>query len=100
MDPKALESAVEAVCTSAVSTLEDQIEAKILIETVLDYVGKIKPDYRRILEMRWVRQMTYKEMADELQVTEGMVRQKLYRAREAVRDKIKQEWGNQDQGGL
>ncbi|GIP41261.1 RNA polymerase sigma factor [Paenibacillus sp. J31TS4] len=73
--------------------LEQEVEAKLLKEAVVQYVDRLKPEYRQLLEMRWIHQLSYREMAEAMSMTEGMVRQKLYRAREAVKQKLQEDWG-------
>jgi RNA polymerase sigma-70 factor (ECF subfamily) len=36
--------------------------------------------------------MSYKEMAEELELSEGAVRQRLYRARETIRRRLEKDW--------
>jgi RNA polymerase sigma-70 factor (ECF subfamily) len=42
--------------------------------------------------MRWLQSMSYKEMAAELNVSEGIIKQRLFRAREAIKQKIDDDW--------
>ena len=46
---------------------------------------KLKPDFRKVLEMRYLKEMTYKEISEELSITEGLVRIKLHRGRKAFK---------------
>lgn len=73
--------------------LEKEVELKFLRDSIIRYVNELIPSYRQILAMKWIYNMSYKEMADELELTEGAVRQRLYRARDAIRKRLEQEWG-------
>ncbi|MVO98008.1 MULTISPECIES: RNA polymerase sigma factor [Paenibacillus] len=72
--------------------LEKEVELKLMQEAIIHYVNQLTPAYRQILAMKWLQNMSYKEMAEEMNVTEGVIRQRLYRAREAIRQKLLEEW--------
>jgi RNA polymerase sigma-70 factor (ECF subfamily) len=61
-------------------------------ESITHYLSNLKPEYRQIFEMRWLHSMSYKEMAAELNVSEGIIKQRLFRAREAIKQKIDDDW--------
>lgn len=73
--------------------IENEVEAKMMREAICRYVSVLKPEYRQLIAMRWNEQLTYKEMAAAMNTSEGVVRQKLFRAREAVKIKLEEEWG-------
>ncbi|WP_248927755.1 RNA polymerase sigma factor [Paenibacillus hamazuiensis] len=77
----------------AVLHTEQAVELKMLKEAIVRYIGQMKPEYRRPLELRWMASLSYKEMAQQLNVSENVVRQRLYRARETVRKRLRQDWG-------
>ncbi|MNF09359.1 RNA polymerase sigma factor [compost metagenome] len=68
------------------------MEVNLLKEDIRKYLSLLKPEYRQLIEMRWYSNLSYREMAAALGTTENVVRQKLYRARETVRDKLKENW--------
>jgi RNA polymerase sigma-70 factor (ECF subfamily) len=72
--------------------LEQEVEMKIMEESITRYLSNLKPEYRQIFEMRWLQSMSYKEMAAELNVSEGIIKQRLFRAREAIKQKIDDDW--------
>ncbi len=74
--------------------LEKEVELKLMREAIVQYIHQLNPDYRQIIAMKWIDNLSYKEMASELGITEGSVRQRLYRARETVRLRLMKEWGN------
>lgn len=76
---------------------EQEVEGKMMKEAITSYMNQLKPEYRNILEMRWLHNFSYKEMAEILNTSEGSVRQKLFRAREAVKRRLMEEWGVRDE---
>ncbi len=68
-------------------SVEDAVEATLLEEQLMQYMMELKPLYRHLIELRWKKQLSYKEIAEELNSTEDKVRLKLHRAREALRNK-------------
>jgi RNA polymerase sigma-70 factor (ECF subfamily) len=74
--------------------LEKEVEFKIMREAIVTYINELNPAYRQIIAMKWIHNLSYKDMANELGVTEGVIRQRLYRAREAIRQKLLEEWGS------
>jgi RNA polymerase sigma-70 factor, ECF subfamily len=72
--------------------LEQEVEMKIMEESIIQYLSDLKPEYRQIFEMRWLNYMSYREMAAELNVSEGIIKQRLFRAREAIKQKIDDDW--------
>ncbi len=73
-------------------SLEEEVEVNLMKEDIRKYLDLLKPEYRQLIEMRWYSNLSYREMAAALGTTENVVRQKLYRARETVRDKLKENW--------
>jgi RNA polymerase sigma-70 factor (ECF subfamily) len=86
-----IENAVPLMCEGFPST-ESEIEAKLLKEAIIHYIHQLKPMYKQVIQMRWIEQLSYKEMADRLGVSEDKVRQALFRSREAVKRKLQQDW--------
>jgi RNA polymerase sigma-70 factor, ECF subfamily len=80
------------VSANTPTPLEQEVEMKIMEESITRYLSNLKPEYRQIFEMRWLHSMSYKEMAAELNVSEGIIKQRLFRAREAIKQKIDDDW--------
>ncbi len=78
-------------------SVEKEVEVKLLEEQIMQYLMEMKPEYRLLIELRWKRQLSYKEIAEELNSTEDKVRLKLHRAREALRNKTYTKRGVQDE---
>lgn len=75
------------------TAVDEQVEFKLMKEAIKQYIEALKPEYRQIIEMKWKKEMAYQEIAEELDVTVGTVRQRLYRAREAIKKRLAKEWG-------
>ncbi|MEW9702902.1 RNA polymerase sigma factor [Paenibacillus sp. SI8] len=73
--------------------LEKEVELKLMREAIVTYINQLSPSYRQIIAMKWIHNLSYKEMASELDVTEGVIRQRLFRAREAIRQRLIEDWG-------
>jgi RNA polymerase sigma-70 factor, ECF subfamily len=77
--------------------LEKEVELKIMREAIVAYINELSPAYRQIIAMKWINNLSYKDMASELGVTEGVIRQRLYRARDAIKQRLLEEWGSIDE---
>jgi RNA polymerase sigma-70 factor (ECF subfamily) len=58
------------------------LEEEERIQKMRDIVDKLKPRYRRLVEMRYFDEMAYEEIAEELDLPLGTVKAQLFRARE------------------
>jgi RNA polymerase sigma-70 factor (ECF subfamily) len=47
-----------------------------------EVVDKLKPRYRTLIELRYYKEYSYEEIADELDLPLGTVKAQLFRARE------------------
>ena len=63
-------------------------------EAIITYINQLSPSYRQIIAMKWIHNLSYKDMANELGVTEGVVRQRLFRARDVIKQRLLEEWGS------
>jgi RNA polymerase sigma-70 factor (ECF subfamily) len=52
------------------------------IRKMREIVDKLKPRYRKLVEMRYFDEMAYEEIAEELKLPLGTVKAQLFRARE------------------
>ena len=53
----------------------------ILVKSV---VSKLKPRYRKLIELRYFKEYSYEEISDELNLPLGTVKAQLFRARELL----------------
>ncbi len=54
-----------------------------------EVVDKLKPRYRNLIELRYFKERSYEEIADELQLPLGTVKAQLFRAREFLYNMLK-----------
>ncbi|RUT35876.1 sigma-70 family RNA polymerase sigma factor [Paenibacillus zeisoli] len=75
-------------------SVEQTVETKMLEEAIISYLDRLKPEYKLLIEYRWKLGLSYREIADELNTEENVVRQRLYRARESIKKMLNKEWGD------
>lgn len=61
---------------------EEQIIEKQKIKLMHEVVEKLKPHYRKLVELRYFKEWSYEEIATELDLPLGTVKAKLFRSRE------------------
>lgn len=76
------------------ASVEQQVEVRSLEETIGEHMKELKDDQRAVVELKWKKGLSYKEIATEIQDTENAVRRKLYRARMFLKNKLRGEWGD------
>ncbi len=54
------------------------------VEIMREVVSKLKPKYKRLVELRYFKEYSYEEIAEELDIPLGTVKAQLYRAREVL----------------
>lgn len=74
---------------------EEDIIRQQKIQLLREIIEKLKPTYRKLIELRYYEEKSYEEISDELGLPIGTVKAKLFRAREFLfhilkdrRDKI------------
>ncbi|NOX85990.1 MAG: sigma-70 family RNA polymerase sigma factor [Chlorobi bacterium] len=60
------------------------------INTMHEYVSRLKPTYRRLIELRYFKEYSYEEIVDELGLPLGTVKAQLFRAREYLHNMLKE----------
>lgn len=61
---------------------EEKFIEKQKIKLMREVVEKLKPHYRRLVELRYFDEYSYEEIAEELNIPLGTVKAQLFRARE------------------
>lgn len=61
---------------------EEKAMKKQKIKYLREVVKKLKPHYRRLIELRYFKELSYEEIADEMEMPLGTVKAQLFRARE------------------
>ncbi|MCC6601256.1 MAG: sigma-70 family RNA polymerase sigma factor [Crocinitomicaceae bacterium] len=73
---------VEISIKDAVLDPAEAMQKEERIHKMRQIVDKLKPRYRRLVEMRYFDEMAYEEIAEELKLPLGTVKAQLFRARE------------------
>lgn len=77
----------------AATSVEKEVEVRSLEATVREHMKGLKPDQRTVIELKWKKGLSYKEIATEIDDTENAVRRKLHRARVYLKKKLRMDWG-------
>jgi RNA polymerase sigma factor (sigma-70 family) len=59
------------------------------IKLMRSVVSKLKPRYRKLIELRYFNELSYEEIAEELELPIGTVKAQLFRARELLYNILK-----------
>ena len=59
-----------------------------LSSTVVDALASLKPDFRMVVELSDLQGLTYREIADTLEIPIGTVMSRLFRARQTLKAKL------------
>lgn len=68
---------------------EENFIKKQKIKLMREIVEKLKPRYRTLIEMRYFKELSYEEIASEMQLPLGTVKAQLFRAREFLYNILK-----------
>jgi RNA polymerase sigma factor (sigma-70 family) len=68
---------------------EDKVIEKQKINLMHEVVEKLKPHYRLIIELRYFKELSYEEIATQLDLPLGTVKAQLFRARELLYEILK-----------
>lgn len=63
-------------------TPEEEIIRQQKIQNLRDVVERLKPHYRRLIELRYYDELSYEEISQELDMPVGTIKAQLFRARE------------------
>ena len=69
---------------------EEQIIKKQKHKAMREVVDKLKPHYRTLVELRYYKEYSYEEIAEELSLPLGTVKAQLFRARDLLYQIMKQ----------
>lgn len=72
---------------------EESVMRKQKIALLRELVDKMKPRYRTLIEMRYFQELSYEEIAQELDLPLGTVKAQLFRAREFLGNVLKNTQG-------
>lgn len=68
---------------------EENFIKKQKVKLMRDIVEKLKPRYKSLIEMRYFKELSYEEIAEELKLPLGTVKAQLFRAREFLYNILK-----------
>lgn len=71
----------------------DRMEKQDVKEKVGDCIKELDPDFREVLVLRDLQDLSYEEIAGMLNVAAGTVKSRLFRARESVKECLKKAMG-------
>lgn len=69
---------------SSILDPEEHLIKEQNIKLIQSVVAKLKPRYRNLIELRYFKEYSYEEIADELDLPIGTVKAQLFRARELL----------------
>lgn len=55
-------------------------------DALILHLQKLKPEYRKIIELRFLEEKTYKEIAEELDLTLANVKVRILRAKQLLQE--------------
>jgi len=89
--PQDSESPIQITTTIQSNTLdpEEMLIKEQNVILVQGLVAKLKPRYRTLIELRYFKEYSYEEIADELGLPLGTVKAQLFRARELLYNILK-----------
>ncbi|HOP04708.1 MAG TPA: sigma-70 family RNA polymerase sigma factor [Tenuifilaceae bacterium] len=88
-DTEGLMSAPATNLQASVLDPEETLIKEQNIKLIQSLVSKLKPRYRKLIELRYFREFSYEEIADELELPLGTVKAQLFRARELLYNILK-----------
>nr|WP_245711580.1 sigma-70 family RNA polymerase sigma factor [Gracilibacillus ureilyticus] len=77
-------------------SIEDQVVFRQLEEGISQSVSELHSEYQNVIKTKWIDGKTNKEIAKEFKSTENAIKQRLYRARKALKGKMSK-WGFNDE---
>ena len=74
---------------SEIVTPDEELISEQQKNYIRSIVSKLKPSYRKLVELRYFEELSYEEIAQRLQMPLGSVKAKLFRARSLLQEIIK-----------
>ena len=88
-------STLTATVPAKIEDPEEKLIAMQSVHRVREIIAKLRPRYRRLVQLRYFKEYSYDEIAEELGLPMGTVKAQLYRAREMLQ-KILKDFDNPD----
>ena len=87
-DEKNYQTAVQ-IPSGTLSPEEEMIKGQ-KISAMHHYVDRLRPQYRKLIELRYFKEYSYEEIVDELDLPLGTVKAQLFRAREFLHNMLQE----------
>ena len=78
---------------SMAPSVQEQLEAAAVRQQVRDCIAALPPDFREVLVLRDMEELSYDEVGSALNIQAGTVKSRLFRAREGMRECLKRAMG-------
>lgn len=75
-------------------SVADRWERKEMAATVQACIGGLDEDFREVLVLKDIQELSYEEIQDALHIPAGTVKSRLFRARLALKDCLSKVWGD------
>lgn len=72
----------------------EQVEKRALQEAVQEAINALDEETREVLILRDIQEYSYEEIAEVLKIPDGTVKSRIFRAREALKAKLKKRLGD------
>lgn len=72
--------------------IDVQVERKDMYERLIEHIAKLDDINRQIFEMKYILQMSFQEIGDELGLTSTQINSRIARARAKMRKQMEQEF--------
>jgi RNA polymerase sigma-70 factor (ECF subfamily) len=92
---ESLEGRVPREVASEDCSASEQLEKKDTARMVQDGINQLEPEFREVVVLREIQGYSYEEIRDILNIREGTVKSRLFRAREILRGILKKRMGGQ-----
>lgn len=76
----------ESVSETSEATVQEAVASVLSLETISALLPRLKDEYRDVVVMRFLDELSMREIGEALEKTEGAVRTQLHRALQALRD--------------
>lgn len=80
MDEKSLQ------VSEIASTVENELIQKQTSEQITELINRLKPEYKQVIILRYLYELTYEEMATHLDMNVGTIKTRTHRARKQLKN--------------
>ena len=86
-----IDTEADLVQSNYVSTVETGLEKAYVKELLLEEIDKLKPDHKEVLILFYHHDLTYEEIAEQLDVKLATVKTRMFRAKKKLKESIEQQ---------